>query len=108
MSHIAAVQTLWDSFVVYDSASTDAVVFGGASAALRFDGMYRADPSNVFYGPIAQVVGDLPRLPPSGTEAKPVELFLLTSRGDLQTKPDLALGNFTARVTYRPVRVHRA
>jgi hypothetical protein len=107
-SNVNSITTQWDNFVAYATSNTDAAVFGGASAALRYDGMYRADPSNVYYGPIAQVVGDLPRLPPSGVEGRPVELFLLLSEGDLKSKPDLSLGSFTAQVTYRPVRIHRS
>lgn len=108
LAHTTPVATYWDKFVAYSAASGDAVVFGHSSASLRFDGMYRADPSGTYFGPIASVVGDLPRVPPSGMEDRPVELFLLLSQGDLASQADLALGSFNVQLRYRPVYIHRA
>jgi hypothetical protein len=56
---------------------------------------------------MASVVGDLPRVPPSGIEQRPVELFLLLTPGDLATLPDSSRNSFTAQIKYRPVYLHR-
>ena len=105
---VSGATRYYDNFLVYPTAPNDAVVFAHSSASLRYDGMYRADTTNTYFGPIANVVGDLPRIPPSGVENRPVELFLMLSRGDLGQQPDLSLGSFTAQVRYRPVHIHRA
>jgi hypothetical protein len=105
---VNAITRQYDNFLVYPTAPNDAVCFAHSSASLRYDGMYRSDTTNTYFGPIANVVGDLPRLPPSGVENRPVELFLMLSRGDLAQQADLSLGSFTAQVRYRPVHIHRA
>jgi len=104
----AGIRRQYDNFLVYPTAPNDAVCYAHSSASLRYDGMYRSDTTNTYFGPMANVVGDLPRLPPSGVENRPVELFLMMSRGDLAQQADIGLGSFTAQVRYRPVHIHRA
>lgn len=88
------------------SASADAVCYSSRTAELRTEGMYRQDAAGVVEGSIAVVVGDLPRIPPSGLEGRAVELFVKPSRGDIGQSslavPDSALDTFTAQVKYRP------
>jgi len=111
MFDLAATGTVitryWDNFIATPIEGTDAVVYGHSSAALRYDGMFRADPTGTYFGPMASVVGDLPRVPPSGIEQRPVELFLLLTPGDLATLPDSSRNSFTAQIKYRPVYLHR-
>lgn len=82
--------------------AVDSVLFPSQSAELRHDGMFREDSAGVSYGPITQVTGDLPRVPPSGLEARPVEMFLKASRSDLASTQDTGVDDISARVSYRP------
>lgn len=66
----------------------NAVLHGDGILELCHNGMFRRDSSGGTYSPVPHVVGDLPRLPPSGAEGQPVELVLLTSRGDFDQLPD--------------------
>lgn len=95
--------TLGSGFTTID----DAVMYPHLSAQLRSDGMIREDSSASVYGQIAQVIGDLPRIPPSGLEQRPAELMVKISRGDFDTLPDIALDNFGAQVFYRPCWLSR-
>lgn len=80
----------------------DAVMFASQSAELRTDGMFREDSSGAAYGPLADVWDDLPRIPPSGLEGRPVELFLKGSRGNFDDLPDHGIDDIRAQVFYRP------
>jgi hypothetical protein len=92
----------------YDNFRVDPIVSGAVLAASRTaelstDGMARQDATGIAYGPVSHVTGDNPRLPPSGLEERPVELFLKGSRGDLGQLPDpSASDGLTARVYARP------
>ena len=87
-------------------SAQDAVIFydadGTQYAELRTDGMYRASPAPGVYGPVSQVLGDLPRIPTSGLEDRAVELFLRPSNSDFATLADSHLDNFDVAVVYRP------
>jgi hypothetical protein len=52
----------------------DAAVFADQVAELRTDGMFRATADGTAYGPTSPPIGDLPRIPVSGLEGRPVEL----------------------------------
>jgi hypothetical protein len=80
----------------------DAVVFASQPAELRTDGMFRKDTAGTAYGPVTEVAGDLPRIPPSGAENRPVELFIKGSRGDFDQLPDTGIDDISAQVIYRP------
>jgi len=83
-------------------STRDAVMFGNHSAELRSDGMFRYDQNGVVQTPITRREGDLPRLPTSGNENRPVEMLLVTSRSDLDSIPDQGIDGFTAQIRYRP------
>jgi hypothetical protein len=83
------------------TVAQDAVVYAGGTAEIRTDGAYRAGTVTP-YAPVSNVIGDLPRIPPSRLEARPVELFVKPTRGDLNTLADAGLDGFTAQVKYRP------
>ena len=53
------------------------------------------------------MIGDLPRLPPSGLEATPVQTFVKPSRGDFSVKPDAAIDDLTVQIKYRPATCSR-
>jgi hypothetical protein len=78
------------------------VVFADQTAELRTDGLYRATSDGNGHGPVSHRQGDLPRLPPSGMEGRPVELFLKASRGDLEMLPDSGVDDISAQVFARP------
>jgi hypothetical protein len=82
--------------------SADAVLFPTRSAELTYSGMFREASDGGSYGPVAHVTGDLPRLPPSGLESRPVEVFLKASRGDMDSLPDSGIDALSAQVFYRP------
>lgn len=85
------------------TSTADAVIFASRSAELRTEGMYRYDAGGTALGPISKVIGDLPRVPPSGLEGRPVEVFLKSSRGDLSTEPDDGVSDdLSARIFFRP------
>jgi hypothetical protein len=77
----------YDNFAAW-VPDLDAVLFANQSAELRHDGIVREDSTGAAYGPMSSVIGDLPRLPPSGTEGRPVEILLVPSRGDFDQLPD--------------------
>ena len=84
------------------TAPTDAVLYASQSAELRTEGMFRENSTGTAYGPVFGVVGDLPRLPPAGLEARTCQVFLKASRGDLDEVVDDGIDNISARITYRP------
>jgi hypothetical protein len=84
------------------TVASDAVVYASKTTELRSDGMYRQASGGTIYGPVSQVTGDLPRLPPSGVENQPVQVLVKPSHGDLNT-PDLNRDDgFNVQVKYRP------
>lgn len=80
----------------------DAVIFAGRSAELRYDGMYREAPGGSNYSAMGTVLGDLMRVPPSGLEARPTEIFLKPSFGDLIQASDSQLLRLQAEMRIRP------
>jgi hypothetical protein len=98
----AAVTRTYDNFAAWP-LSLDAVVFANRIAELRTDGMYRQDSAGGAYGPVSHVIGDLPRVPPAGYEARTLEVFLKSSRGDLDQLPDAGIDDQRATLNYRPV-----
>jgi hypothetical protein len=96
---ITVYYTLAAGFTV----ASDAVVYASKTTELRYDGMYRQASGGTIYGPVSQVTGDLPRLPPSGLESQPVQALVKPSHGDLDTLPDINRADgFNAQVKYRP------
>jgi hypothetical protein len=69
---------------------------------VRTDGAYRAGTATGVYAPVSNVIGDLPRIPPSRLENRPVELFVKPTRGDLNQLADSGLDGFAVQVKYRP------
>lgn len=90
--------TLASGFTV----APDAVLAASGTAELRTDGMYRQGAGGTIYAPISNVIGDLPRIPPSGIEARTVQVFLKQSRGNLATEADSAIDDMSGKLIYRP------
>lgn len=97
----SVVNRYYDNFAAW-APDPDAVLFPGRSADLATSGLHRQSPDGAAYGPVSHAIGDLPRIPPSGMEGRPVELLLKTSRGDLDVLPDPAIDPLSAQVFYRP------
>lgn len=91
---------IYDNFAVWTPA-LDAVVFANRAAEIRYDQVLRQAQTGDGYGKLVPT-GDLLRLPPSGLENRPVELFVKTSRGDFDELPDLADDPATVQLRYRP------
>ena len=67
----------------------DAVIYAASAVPnavnveMRTEGMFRNDPAGAVYGEVSRIIGDLPRLPVSGLENRPIEVFVRLSSGDL-------------------------
>lgn len=90
----------------------DYVVKALTTSEFRWDGLERA--ATVGYRPISTVFGDLPRIPPSGVEGRPCELFMKACQGAFVPDvniPDLTLdiepNPFDVQVAYRPSYIFR-
>lgn len=96
--------TLAAGFTVYP----DAVVYASSTTEVRTDGIFRANTatSATAYGR-AFATGDLPRIPASGLESRPVELLLDISRGNLSSEADSALDSTSVLPKYRPCYLFR-
>jgi hypothetical protein len=90
----------YDNFAAW-VPPTDAVIFPNQSAELRTEAMLREDPTGTAYGPVSRVVGDLPRIPPSGSEGRTVQFFLMPTGTEFESLPVTSTGNVSARVAYR-------
>ncbi len=91
----------YDHFLAF-AAERDAVIFANQSAHLSTKGMYRKSEDGKGTGPIANPGSDLPRLPVSGPEERPVEIALKVSRGIPGETPDPGLDKLSAQISYRP------
>ena len=81
----------------------DAVIFSGQSLELQTEGMFREDSSGVAYGPVSNVIGDLPRLPPATLEGRTCQFVINASRGDFELLPDADRpDDISVRAFYRP------
>jgi hypothetical protein len=80
----------------------EAVNFASQEALLSHRGLYRKSPDGLGWGPIARQLSDLPRVPVSGPEDVPVELAVLTSRGDLDGVADSGRDPLEVQLSYRP------
>lgn len=98
---VTVYYTLASGFTI----AQDAVIYASGTAELRTEGMYRADASGN-YGPMSQVTGDLPRIPPSGNELRAVQLFAKTTRGGI-SESDAGLDGFSVQTRYRPSYLFR-
>lgn len=89
-------------------AASDPVMLASQAVQLAYNGVYRAIAGGSVYTPVGLTFGDLPRIPPSGMEGRPVQLLLDPSRGDLESHADSAdTDGFTAQVSYRPSFLHK-
>lgn len=95
---IAIWYTLASGFTV----APDAVIAASGTAELRTDGMYRQSTGGTIYAPVSTVIGDLPRVPPSGLEGRTLQVFLKQTRGNFANEPDSAIDDMSAAIKYRP------
>lgn len=81
-----------------------AVIYANRDCLLSTTGMFTMTSTGDSYMQMSEVYGDLPRLPTSGLEARPVELFVRATRGDFDTQPDTsgATDTLTVTTTVRP------
>lgn len=84
------------------TAATDPVLFASLDARLSSEGHFRRSADNKAYGPVNYPGADLPRIPVSGREERPVEIGLRPSRGDFTSLPDAGLDKVKGALTYRP------
>ncbi|HET7588590.1 MAG TPA: hypothetical protein VFK14_00170 [Solirubrobacterales bacterium] len=92
----------YDNFEVFP-ITFDAANFANRKAWLSHQGLFREGPEGgSAYGPIAKRLSDLPRVPVSGPEESPVELAVMTSRGDLESVADSGRDKLAVQLCYRP------
>lgn len=92
----------YDNFSVW-IPSIDAVLFASQTARLTHREMLRKAPDGVAFGDIPIPIGDLPRIPVSGPERRPVQVCLKPSRGDFDTFADDAWDDgLGAELSYYP------
>lgn len=89
------------------TVAADAVIYASKTVELRTEGMFRSDSGGTIYAPVSQVTGDLPRLPPSGLEGRPIQIFVKPTRGDLDTLPDGGLDGLSVTPKIRPSYLFR-
>lgn len=95
------------------SVTEDAVLYSERVSEMRFDGAYREDTSTSAYTSVSEITGDLARIPPSGLEARAVQLFIKNSRGLLSgpsgepPEQDAGIDAIQAQVHYRPAYIGR-
>lgn len=86
----------------------DAVLYSERTSEIRFDGGFREDTTTGAYVGVSQLLGDLPRLPPSGLEGRAVELLVKNTRGLLDPNVvDPGIDKISAVVKYRPCYIGR-
>jgi hypothetical protein len=89
------------------TVAQDAVIYASKTAELRTDGMFRSDSGGTIYAPVSQVIGDLPRVPPSGLESRPIQVFVKPTRGDLDQLADGGLDGLSVIPKVRPSYLFR-
>jgi hypothetical protein len=80
----------------------DAVLYANRAAKLSSQGMFRQSQDGLAYGPVGVPGSDLPRIPVSGPEKRPVEIALKQSRGDFGDVADSGLDWVSGQLAYRP------
>lgn len=105
--------TVYYSLSIF-SLPVDAVLYDDRSASLTWQGAYREDTTSTANARISEETGDLVRLPPSGLEQRPVQLFVKNSRGLLASpatnetgEGDPGIDAIKAVVSYRPAWIGR-
>lgn len=101
------IDCLWLQPLDESAGLVPAVALGGFSASsteIRTEGIFRTTGATWEKIPSQ---GDLPRIPPSGLENRPVELLLKPSRGDINGDEDGGIDPFAVQVRYRPSYVFR-
>lgn len=86
------------------NVAKDAVLFANSGVAqITTDGVERDIGAGTgIYASVPNVLGQLPRVPPSGLEGRATEFFIKASRGDLQNIADSGIDDISARVYYKP------
>lgn len=106
---VTSIDALW--FKPLDESAGDVIDEGVPSAnlpaELATDGMFTQTTGGPAYRPIDVVTGDLPRIPPSGMEGRPVELLIKPTQGQVNVNPDAGINTFTVQGFYRPVWAFR-
>jgi hypothetical protein len=96
-----AATRYYDNVWVVASPPTDAALFSGQQAQIRYDGFIRQDATAATWGE-KTVDGDYLLLPCAGREGRSSELQLRVSRHDPDTGTDLALDSVSGTVYYTP------
>ncbi len=98
----AAAATRWYDNLSIWAPGENAAIFANRNARLGTQGLFRQSRDGIGYGPIAYPGSDLPRIPVSGPEKRPVEIALKPSRGDFGSFPDFGLDGVQGGGSYRP------
>jgi hypothetical protein len=91
----------YDNYAVW-VPPIDAVTYANRNTRIATQGIYRQDATGAAYGPVGYPNGDLPRVPVSGPEKRPVQVALKASRGNFGELTDSGLDKFSAQLAYWP------
>lgn len=80
----------------------DAAVFAGQSIQFRHDGCLREDSAGGYWQRVSRYEGDYLLVPPSGREARTVEVIVKACRNDPRTGADSALDDVSAQLFISP------
>lgn len=97
-----AVTRTYDDFSVW-VPDADPVIFASRSALLTSDEMLREDAAGIGVGSVSYPGADLPRLPVSGAEGRPVEVAVKQSQGNFEDFADPSTTDaISFHLAYRP------
>lgn len=91
----------YDNLAIW-SFQNDAAIYANQDALVSTSGIWRRSEDGLAYGPIAYPGSDVPRIPVSGQEVRPVEVAVKMSRGDFKNMPDSGLDKFSVQLSYWP------
>lgn len=80
----------------------NAVMYANRGARLTHQGIFRQSEDGVGMADVDRPGSDLPRIPVSGPEERPVEIAIKGSRGNFGTIPDTGLDAIKGQLSYRP------
>jgi hypothetical protein len=98
---VGATAREYDSLAIW-TPQNDAAIYANRNASLNWQGIYRQSEDGLADGPVAHPGSDLPRIPISGPEERPVEVGVKPSRGNFGEVPDSGLDQIAVQLSYRP------
>jgi hypothetical protein len=96
----SGIKRTYDNFYAW-APTPNAAVFPNRTTNLTTTGCFRESTDGKGWSEVVPI-GDLPRLPVSGQEQRPVETMVALSAGDFEEAPDTGFHNFTVQRSSNP------